>query len=64
VKIAQLRAKPSPTPTIRLVPTPTPVATAKPTPVAVVKRITCVKGKATQKVTAIWLTCPHAYEKK
>lgn len=48
---------PSATPT----PTPSPVATAKP----VVKKvtITCIKGKATKKVTAIKPACPSGFKK-
>jgi hypothetical protein len=44
-------------------PTPTPTASAK--PVAAKKTsITCVKGKATKKVTAVNPKCPTGYKKK
>ena len=43
-------------------PTPTPSATPKPISKAVT--ITCIKGKATKKVTAVKPKCPTGYKKK
>ena len=50
-------------------PTPSPSASATPTPIAapvVAKKtsITCIKGKASKKVTAVNPTCPKGYKKK
>jgi hypothetical protein len=48
-------------------PTPTPVATESPTPTAAALKkstITCIKGKAVKKVTALKPVCPKGYKKK
>ena len=42
----------------------TPAAPAKPAPVALVKSITCVKGKLTKKVSGTAPKCPSGYSQK
>ena len=60
---------PTPTPTVTATPEPTPVEVAAPAPIlkpvaAKKMTITCVKGKATKKVTAVKPKCPAGYKKK
>jgi hypothetical protein len=60
---------PTPTPTVVATPEPTPVEVAAPAPIlkpvaAKKMTITCVKGKATKKVTAVKPKCPAGYKKK
>jgi hypothetical protein len=45
-------------------PTPTPSASATAKPVAKKITITCVKGKAVKKVTAVKPKCPTGYKVK
>ena len=51
---------------VEAVPTPTPSPTPSPTKKPVVKNltITCIKGKAVKKVTAVNPKCPEGYKKK
>lgn len=56
---------PTPTPTPTVSATPTPSVTATPSPTTKAKKtITCVKGKATKKVTNSNPKCPKGYKKK
>ena len=59
IKVKLSQDAPAPTPSVS--PTPTPIAA----PAAAKKTsITCIKGKASKKVTAVNPTCPKGYKKK
>jgi hypothetical protein len=61
---AKLTQEPEPTPAPTVTPTPTPTPTVE---VKVANKkitITCIKGKATKKVTAVKPKCPTGYKKK
>jgi hypothetical protein len=55
---------PTPTPVVTETPAPTPTPTPTVKPAAKKITITCVKGKATKKVTAIKPVCPAGYKRK
>jgi hypothetical protein len=58
IKVKLEIPKATPTPSA----TPTPTVTIKPVPIQ--KTISCIKGKATKKVTAVAPKCPTGYKKK
>jgi len=63
VRLTQEKAVAAPNPTPSA--SPTPVASSSAAPVAAKKTtITCVKGKASKKITAVKPTCPKGYKKK
>jgi hypothetical protein len=59
VKLFQAQPAVSPTPTV----TPEPELTTQAAPVIKKTTITCVKGKATKKITAAKPSCPKGYKK-